>query len=456
MKTVLLIASYFLLLQTAVSQEKTLARELGYTDQVKQVEEVEYRYKDALNKYEVVKERTLSFSKGKLIAETSKSNIIMYTETTKTYSYNDKGQLVSVTEKTGSDTPVVYRYSYQNGKLVNKKNNDTKHPQEVLYEYNSKGQLAKITTRKKGVVTDIDEYSDYKNAGTYTLTEYSYWDGKLSYTETSTYVNDVKQKMRFLMQSTGKTTEHTYQYDQRGKLVEETIDNTVVKNEYKYDDRGNAFQVKMGGSPNIFRFCKIQYNDGLALGTTELSAYFVQQYDKNSKSYAYNKLDATKLTDVSSLLSMLDEEETYEVLKLADNSFRVRTSDGEELTKAVSAAKSPNGTDLVIYEALMDQTLIYKGFYLASTATDKWMEMTLLPYSEDGCYWFLNSATKGYTIIKEGRYVNLSLEKYKLVAQPGNTGNYLLQQNGVDKFLMKGVAGKKMDEFHPLEQIKAK
>lgn len=456
MKTVLLIASYFLLLQTAVSQEKTLARELGYTDQVKRVEEVEYRYKETLNKYEVVRERTLVFDKGKLMLEVNKSNVIMYKETSKTYVYNNKGNLVSVTEKTGSDTPLVYLYSYQNGKLVNKKNNNTKYPLDVLYEYNSKGQLTKITTRRGGVVTAINEYADYKNAGTYTLTEHTYYGGQLSFIETSTYVNDVKQKMRFLMQSTGKTTEHTYQYDQRGKLVEETIDNTVVKNEYKYDDRGNAFQVKMGGTPNTFRFCKIQYNDGLALGTTELSAYFVQQYDKNSKSYTYNKLNTSQVTNINALLSMLDEDVTIEVLKLADNSFRVRTSDGEELTKAVSAAKSPNGTDLVIYEAMMDQTLIYKGFYLPATAKDKWMEMTLLPDSEDGCYWFLNSATKGYNIIKEGRYINLTNEKYKLVPQPGNTGNYLLQQNGVDKFLMKGVAGKKMDEFHPLEQIKAK
>lgn len=456
MKTVLLIASYFLLLQTAVSQEKTLARELGYTDQVKRVEEVEYRYKETLNKYEVVRERTLEFDKGKLMLEVNKSNVIMYKETSKTYVYNNKGNLVSVTEKTGSDTPLVYLYSCQNGKLVNKKNNNTKYPLDVLYEYNSKGQLTKITTRRGGVVTTINEYADYKNAGTYTLTEHTYYGGQLSFIETSTYVNDVKQKMRFLMQSTGKTTEHTYQYDQRGKLVEETIDNTVVKNEYKYDDRGNAFQVKMGGTPNTFRFCKIQYNDGLALGTTELSAYFVQQYDKNSKSYTYNKLNTSQVTNINALLSMLDEDVTIEVLKLADNSFRVRTSDGEDLTKAVSAAKSPNGTDLVIYEAMMDQTLIYKGFYLPATAKDKWMEMTLLPDSEDGCYWFLNSATKGYNIIKEGRYINLANEKYKLVPQPGNTGNYLLQQNGVDKFLMKGVAGKKMDEFHPLEQIKAK
>jgi len=156
------------------------------------------------------------------------------------------------------------------------------------------------------------------------------------------------------------------------------------------------------------------------------------------------------------IMSMLDEEVTYEVLKLADNSFRVRTSDGEELTNMLNAAKSPNGSDLLVYEALMGQTLICKGFYQAATTKEKWIEMTPLPDSEDGCYWFLNSATKGYSIIKEGRYINMVTEKYKIVVQPGNTGNYLLQQNGVDKFLMKAVAGKKMDEFYPLEQIKVK
>lgn len=456
MKAVMFVVSLFFLIQVVVSQEKTTAKDFGYTDQVKRVEEVEYRYKESLNKYEISREHTLEFNKGRLLTETSKSNAVLYVELTRTYTYNEKRNLVTVTEKSSSGNTTTYQYTYNNGKLVSKKSADAKNPTEVTYEYNSKAQLVKVTTRKGDVITDMDEYTDYKNAGTFTLREYTYFNGQLSYTETTSYVNDVKQKYTFLMQSTGKPTEHSYTYDRRGKLVEERIGNTIVQNEYRYDDRGNAFQVKLGGTPNTFRFCKIQYTDGLALGTTEFSEYFVKQYDKNSKSYAYNKMNTTKATDINAFLSMLDEEITYEVLKVSDTKFRVRTADGEELTHTVNAAKSPNGSDFLVYDPLMGQTAICKDFYQAATTKEKWISMTLLPDSGDGCYWFLNSATKGFSIIKEGRYIDMTTEKFKIVVQPGNTGNYLVQQNGVDKFMMKGVAGKKMDEFHPLETVKTK
>jgi len=45
------------------------------------------------------------------------------------------------------------------------------------------------------------------------------------------------------------------------------------------------------------------------------------------------------------------------------------------------------------------------------------------------------------------------MNKFKLKASPSNPNEYIVQENGVDKYIMKDLKGKLLDQFYPLELL---
>jgi hypothetical protein len=45
------------------------------------------------------------------------------------------------------------------------------------------------------------------------------------------------------------------------------------------------------------------------------------------------------------------------------------------------------------------------------------------------------------------------MTRFKLKANPSDTNEYIVQENGVDKYVMKDLKGKNLDEFYPLELL---
>lgn len=443
------------------AQDKVMPKDFGFTNNVKQVDEIKYAYDANEKQYKIQEQNSYVFENGKLISNKYKTTGFIFLEGEVSYTYNKSGELISSTEKTslGNET---YNYTYNNGKLILKKNTDNKHPIETVFEYNEKGYLAKITKKVGGILSNTKVFSNYSNAQTYTLLETVYWDNKVSYTTTSKYVNGQETSIITAYTSSGsKPKETIFKYNNKGHIIEEIATTGTFYNVYNYDDRGNAIRVKYGGNSNSqfnadnkFSFSKITYTDGLSLGIAEFNEYFVKEYDKKSASYTFEKdFDTKKKID----LNFFDElnnlvEEKYYVLKTEVDKFKVKTSNGTYLTNAVNALKAPNNLDLIIYDTLMKVSAMCKNFYSSNTETEKWLTTFDLVESESNIYIVFQNNTKTYSLISNAKY--LALSNYKFKPYPNTTSDYIIIEKGVDKYVIRNVNGKKDDIFYPLELLK--
>jgi hypothetical protein len=447
--------------QKITAQEKIAPKDFGLTNNVKQVDEVEYEYDAKEKVYKIKEQKNYVFDKGKLVSSSYKSTGIIYMEGETTFTYNSNGQLISSREKNNLNDE-TYNYTYNNGKLILKKNIKTAYPIETVFEYNNKGYLSKVIKKTGNDLSNVKVYSNYTNAQSYTLLETVYWNNKVSYTTTMQFIYGLKTSATTVYaSSTSLPKESTFKYNDKGHLVEEISASGTYTNVYKYDDRGNAFRTMYGGSKNSlynienrFLFSKITYNDGLALGIAAFNEQFVQEFDKKSASYAYEKdFNTKKKVDLNFLNDLEDDDDYFLILKTNESKFKVKTAFGTYITNTVNALKAPNGLDLVIYDSVTKKTVVRYNFYAANTEIEKWFEADELPTTASGLYFLLKNNGKNFYIISKASYLKSTSFKTLLI-QNSSSDYSVTIENHTDKYVIRDVAHKKDDVFYPFEILK--
>jgi hypothetical protein len=438
------------------AQEKYMTNDFGYTSQVKQVEEVKYEYSEKDKQYRITRQRKLSFDKGRLVSFTEGEILLMkYSETNINYTYDANGNLKTSVEENNDGKKESFSFSYKNGKLVSKIATGDTPMLEELYEYTNNGLLSKITLKNRNGIIKTVEYTAYKGDKTYTLTEHTYFKGKETSASVSNYLNGQMVSASLKFAFADKPSVYTYKYDSKGNRVEEVSGNVTYRNVYNYDDRENPFQIKFGGreggdasTPNSFLFAKITYTDGLTLGTADLVEFFVKQYDKKSASYSYQKKIQSSgndaLSNLMAAIENMDDDIKYGVLKTAEGKFKVKAGD-EYITLAVKAAKAPNDVDLVLYDTIMEITMVAKDFYTSATPVDQWIEPLLLPYSDANAYFVMSRNGASVSLMVEGRYLNL--KEYELL-KINNGKDLQVKKEGKVYYLLKDCYAKPDHRFY--------
>jgi len=181
----------------------------------------------------------------------------------------------------------------------------------------------------------------------------------------------------------------------------------------------------------------------ISVATAIVSPVFGQNEGTNE-----TKTEDKLILDLSGLDWLLE----VMVIKLEDNSFRVEDIEGIDITEDMIALKTPNNLDLLFYDIETGFTSLCYEFYNTETKINEWLDCVLLPESPTGLYWVLSNDFKNFYIIQNGSY--LQMDNFQLKANPANKNEYIVQEDGIDKYVMKELKGKSLDEFYPLELIK--
>ena len=172
----------------------------------------------------------------------------------------------------------------------------------------------------------------------------------------------------------------------------------------------------------------------------------------SSTGYAQNQT-STAATD--SLLKkaedFINSLSDYYVMKVENVRHKVETLEGDDITSEVSALKSPNGLDLVIYDPETDWTSICVDFYHQETPNNEWLPADALPESPTGIYWVLSNDFKSYNLVKFGQYLDMA--NFSLKKSESNASKFIISENGVQKYVMRDLQGKTLNSFYPLELL---
>lgn len=173
----------------------------------------------------------------------------------------------------------------------------------------------------------------------------------------------------------------------------------------------------------------------------------------SSTGYTQNQSTSTEATD--SLLKkaedFINSLSEYYVMKVENTKHKVETLEGDNITSEVFALKSPNGLDLVFYDPLADWTSICYDFYANSTPNNEWLPTEALPDSPTRIYWVLSNDFKSYNLVQFGQYLDMS--KYSLNTSATNKSDFIISENGVEKYIMRDLNNKTQNEFYPLELL---
>lgn len=168
--------------------------------------------------------------------------------------------------------------------------------------------------------------------------------------------------------------------------------------------------------------------------------------------FAQNSNTKETKSDEDEFFDLFDEDlSEYAVKKLDGDRFVVEDFDGIDVTANTKALKTPNGLDLLFYEQKSGVTSICYNFYSSETKIDKWLDCKLLPESPTEIYWVLSNDFKNFGLVHQGSYLDMT--GIKLKPSPTGQNEYIVQESGVDVYLMKDLKGKNLDEFYPLELL---
>ena len=172
----------------------------------------------------------------------------------------------------------------------------------------------------------------------------------------------------------------------------------------------------------------------------------------SSTGYAQNQT-STAATD--SLLKkaedFINSLSDYYVMKVENVRHKVETLEGDDITSEVSVLKSPNGLDLVIYDPETDWTSICVDFYHQETPNNEWLPADALPESPSGIYWVLSNDFKSYNLVKFGQYLDMT--NFSLKKSESNASEFIISENGIQKYVMRDLQGKTLNSFYPLELL---
>lgn len=322
MKSILnLVIAVFITLPV-LAQKDYLAKDFGYTDEVKMVEEMEYKYDQNQKKYIAFSASTFEFSNGKLIKKVSIINDVNYSKSETKLTYNN-GFLETYTTKS-QNFESSFTFKYSNGNLIEQVEMDGDLTRLTQFKYNLKNQIIEISYNKNNILYRIDEFKNYTAPKSYDQITKKFENNKITSTEKVTMkdgkVTVIDKQPDFIPEK------ETRVYDKNGNIIQyESYDGNIFKNVYVYDEKGNPNQLVRVGNPNskyskenIFVFTKILYNNRNTSGSTDLDESFVKLYDANSESYAFD----TAFSNKNSLTSNLIFQE-FEFLKNDENKISI-------------------------------------------------------------------------------------------------------------------------------------
>jgi hypothetical protein len=432
---------------SALAQKNYLAKDLGYTSDVKMVEELEYRYNPKIKKYVAFSNQTLNFANGKLIREDFKLNNITYNQGEKVFTYKDgfpeKYSLIS----NGFNEEISFKYT--NGKLTEQIEIDGDFTRNTTFSYNTKGQKTAIIYKVDNEIYRTEEFKNYTNDNSYVEVVKKFENNKLTTTVTSTIKNGllfaIDNQPDFIPEN------ETRIYDSNHNIIQYTgFDGVVCKNVYVYDSKGNPNQLARCGNPeskynkeNTFVFTKIYYNNSKTSGATDLDENFVKQFDTTSESYDF---DAT-FSDKKTLAHEIIFQE-YEFMKKENNEIAIHQKGDVDITNTVAMVVNKNNLDIIIYDSESQETAIAKDFYDPKTPLNKWITMQTIEASDSEMYWLVDDQSALY-FITLGQYV--STDSYTIIKSPKSEYDLIIQQDGENKYILVNPNMAKPNTLNPLE-----
>lgn len=168
-----------------------------------------------------------------------------------------------------------------------------------------------------------------------------------------------------------------------------------------------------------------------------------QASSQDTKSISPNKNPDTNQVSILS---------DFYILKVDSIHFKVETFEFDDITSEIVPLKTPNKLDVLFYDDFTKLTAIFYDFYDVSTPLNEWLPVDVLPDSPTGIYWAFSNNYKSFYLIQNGKYLDIS--KYRLKKSTTDSNQFIIEENGIDTYLMKDLKGKKLDSFYPLFPLK--
>lgn len=450
MKTLIYLVLIAVFSIPVLAQNNYSTKDFGYTNDVKMVEKMEYKYDPETKKHEAFSYLVQNFTNGKLMREDLERNENYYIKSQTRITYKDGFPETYNVEST--DFNENYNFKYNNGNLIQQIQIDGNLIRETNYKYNSKNQKTEAVYKSNNIIYATETYSNYSNNDSYQVIEKKFENKKLTSTNTAIFKDG--KLISVSTQTDFKPAKETNIYDERGNIVQyQELYNTVIhKNVYVYDAKGNAIQLARCGNPiskfhkeNTFVFTKILYNNRNTSGTTDFDKDFVKQFDTNSESYDYVDIATNKKMKVKKI------SHEYQFLKGEDNVANIQTKDSTNVTEYVSINNIKDSSDIFILEPESGDMAIGKKFNNPETPINLWIDMVAIPKSKSDIYWQIDSNSKIY-FIRYGSYLEPKL--FKITKSQKNDYDLIVQEKGKAKYILKNPITAKANTINSLETYK--
>lgn len=449
MKKIITLIAILVIGFTNAQIAKYKASDFNLTSDVTKYETQEFFFDVTQNKYQMCSKKTIYLNKGLVTKIENVMNYFIYVESVNTFNYKN-GQLESI-ETLSSNTLSTEKFIYKNGKIVERiKEGDS--DSKSTYEYDAKGNLSKEIVHEDGALVRRIAYSNYKGPQTYYKKTNNCYNETEHGTHEEWFKNDFVIREKLI--SEYYQGETSYTYDKLGNEVSQISNGKTWTNNFIYDSKGNVLKSKViqqgfDGMPdtNYFTFAKVTYTDGKTEGSLDFDANYVKKYESKSPSYevsyTFNEVTGEELNKALEDLKALTVS-TYKIMKNEGNTFTIKDVNGEEITNDVDAIKSKN--DILVYDVLYKKSVLLKNFYNDEVRVGEWYNMEEIT-SPSGLYWIFSEAPEFY-IIQNGVLVDMSL--YKLV-KTQKEDEFIVQEVGVDKYIIRDLNSKAFETFYPLE-----
>lgn len=449
MKKIITLVTVLVINLTNAQIAKYKAADFQLTSDVTKYEMQEFYFDAGQNKYQMSSKKTIYLNKGLVTKIESIMNYFIYAQSVNTFYYkNSQLERIETSSSSGATTE---KFIYKNRKIVERlKDGDSN--SKSTYEYDAKGNLSKEIVYEDGALVKKIAYSNFTTPGTY------YKKANNFYNETEQGTHEEWFKNGFMIRekliSEYYKGETSYVYDRLGNEVSQTSDGKSWTNNYSYDTKGNVLKSRViqqgfDGMPdtNYFTFAKVTYTNGKTEGSMDFDANYVKKYEPKSPSYevsyAFNKVSGEELNKALDDLKALTNS-GYKIMKKEGNTFTIKDANGEEITNDVEAVKTKN--DILVYDILFKKSIVLKNFYNDSVKVGEWYTMEELP-SPSGLYWVF-SQTPEFFVIQNGVLSDMSL--YKLV-KTQKADDFIVQEAGIDKYIIRDLNSKGFETFYPLE-----
>lgn len=430
------------------AQTKHKTSDFNLSSDVVKYETAEYYYDSGNGNFKKSAHKTYTFSNGLLQKLESTLDYFVLTNTISEFRYKNNllHEVISNSEAGGT----TETYTYTNKKLTEiiSENEVVK---KYTFEYDSKGNVLKEFVYEDGILIQKNEYSNYTTPNSYKKKMMNCYGD----TDQGTYYYEYKNGCMISEKADTEYLKSTtvFQYDKYKNQIAQTIDGKLFSTSYVYDKKGNVLksQILQPGfdlepDQNYYTFAKITYKDGKTVGTIDLDKEYIKKFEKQIKSFDVAASSSISGSELSKAISDLkaDLASKYQIMKHKDNTFSIKDANGEEITNDVTAVKSK--TDILLYDILFKKDLLLKNFYTDSVKIEQWYSMEEMT-SPTGYYWIFSEAPE-FFVIKNGVLADMSLYK---VVKTEKEDDFIIQEAGIDKYIIKDLKSKGFETFYPLE-----